>query len=174
MQYISDPVTKLDLVKARLDVAAQNAKQLLEVNLEVDRATMLREDKLSRDVEVFNHKRRFKQKDKIAPPLPHYFTEDSLKHVLKNNPVARTPMPGAPTSDNFLKYRISPNVNLPLKVDFTPVRILWSKEKEAAEEQQNRQEEIRMQREREHKRLTNLVKFCKDQGKQAGKPTLDS
>ena len=75
-------------------------------------------------------------------------------------------MPGAPTSDNFLKYRISPNVNLPLKVDFSQVKILWSKEKEAAEEEQKRLEEIRLLKEREHKRLTNLVKFCKDHGMQ--------
>jgi hypothetical protein len=71
-------------------------------------------------------------------------------------------MPGAPTSDNFLKYRLAPNVNLPMKVDFSQVRILWSKEKEAAEEEQKRLEEIRLQKEKEHKRLNNLVSFCKD------------
>jgi len=143
MQYISDPVAKLDLVQARLDVAAKNAKQMQEYDLEVERATMIREDKLSKECEEFNHRRKFRQKDKIPPPLPHYFTDDSLKHVLKNKAVARTPMPGAPTSDNFLKYRISPNVNLPMKVDFSQVKILWSKEKEAAEEEQKRLEEIR-------------------------------
>jgi hypothetical protein len=165
MQYISDPVVKLDLVQARLDVAARNAKQMQEYDLEVERATMVREDKHSKEVEEFNHRRKFRQKDKIPPPLPHYLTEDSQKHILKNKPVARTPMPGAPTSDNFLKYRISPNINLPMRVDFTQVKILWSKEKEAAEEEQKRLEELRQQKEREHKRLCNLVKFCKDHGK---------
>jgi len=146
-------------------VAARNAKQMKEYDLEVERATMIREDKLSKEVEEYSHRRKFRQKDKIPPPLPQYFTDDSFKHVLKNKPVARTPMPGAPTTDNFLKYRISPNVNLPMRVDFSQVKILWSKEKEAAEEEQKRLEEIRLQKEREHKRLSNLVKFCKDHGK---------
>ncbi len=99
---------------------------------------MIREDKLSRDVEEFNHRQKFKQKDKIPPQMPIYFTDEQHKQIIKNKPVARTPPPNAPTSENFLKYRVGPNSQLPAKVDFAKVKILWSKEKEAAEEELKR------------------------------------
>ncbi len=56
MQYISDPATKLDLVQARIEVAAKGARQMLDFEVDMERATMTREDKLSREVEEFNHR----------------------------------------------------------------------------------------------------------------------
>jgi hypothetical protein len=52
-----------------------------------------------------------------------------------------------------------------MKIDFSKVKVLWSKQKEAAEEEEKRQEELRIEKEREHERLNKLVKFCKDVGK---------
>lgn len=93
--------------------------------------------------------------------MPPYFTDDLFKQVFKNKPVQRTPVPGAPTSENFLRHRIGPNVQLPQKIDLLKVKVLWSRGREEAEEEERRKEEIRKQKEIQHRRLINLVTFSK-------------
>ena len=129
MQYISEPNSRLDYIKERLDIAAKGARQMHDYETDMERATMSREDKISRDYEEHIHRLKFKQKDKIPPPLPSYFNEDQHKQVLKNKPVQRNPNPTPPTTENFLRYRIGLNVSLPMKIDFSKVKVLWSKEK---------------------------------------------
>lgn len=51
MQYISNPNSRLDHVKERLEVAAKGAKQILGYETDMERATMTREDKMSKDYE---------------------------------------------------------------------------------------------------------------------------
>jgi hypothetical protein len=58
-----------------------------EHTLEMERLTMQREDKLSLEVEEFMHREKFKQKDEFPPSLPIYFTDDTMKKVIKNKPV---------------------------------------------------------------------------------------
>lgn len=63
-------------------------------------------------------------------------------------------------SDNFIKYRINSANILPAAFDLSKVKILWSKEKELAEEELAKKEEIKMKKEKEHIRLNDLVKFA--------------
>ena len=102
-----------ELEKEQDSIKQHGARPQQEFEIEMQRLLMVREDKLSRDVEEFAHRERFKQKDKFPPPMPPYFTDDLFKQVFKNKPVQRTPVPGAPTSENFLRHRIGPNVQLP-------------------------------------------------------------
>jgi hypothetical protein len=62
---------------------------------------------------------------------------------LKNKPVQKNPNPTPPTTENFLRYRIGLNVQLPMRIDFSKVKVLWSREKQDAEEEQRRLEEIK-------------------------------
>jgi hypothetical protein len=124
----------------------------------MERLYMEREDQLTREIEEYNHRLKFIQKDMPPPFLPPYLTEDD--NPLKNKPVARTPQPNAPMTDNFVKYKI--NIQIPSKIDLSQVKVLWSKEKENAEEERQRLEELRLKKEAEHKRLTNLVLFSRD------------
>ena len=47
---------------------------------------MEREDKLSLEIEEFNHKQKFNQKDLKPPSLPPYLTD------LENNPLKNIPV----------------------------------------------------------------------------------
>ena len=142
-QYISQPGSRLEQPKERVEVATKGVRYIMSYETDMERATMSREDKMSRDYEEFIHRQKFKQKDKIPPQLPIYFTDDQHKQVLKNKPVQRNPVPSAPTTENFLRYRIGLNVSLPMKIDFSKVKVLWSKEKQDAEEEQRRLDELR-------------------------------
>jgi hypothetical protein len=67
-----------------------------EHQLEMERLTMKREDKLSMEVEEFIHREKFKQKDEFPPALPVYFTDENFKQMLRNKPVQKTPLPSVP------------------------------------------------------------------------------
>jgi len=71
--------------------------------LEMERLVMEREDKLSRDIEEFNHRRLFIQKDMKPPLLPPCLTAED--RPLRNKPVWPNPVPNAPMIDNFVKYK---------------------------------------------------------------------
>lgn len=58
-----------------------------EYELEMERMTMQREDKHSREIEEYLHQQKFKQKDKFPPAMPHFFTDDNFKQIIKNKPV---------------------------------------------------------------------------------------
>ena len=64
--------------------------------LDMERLTMSREDKLSQEVEEFMHREKFKQKDEFPPTLSVYFTDENYKQILKNKPVQKTPLPSVP------------------------------------------------------------------------------
>ena len=66
------------------------------MNVEVERMTMIREDKLSLTVEEYNHRIKFIQKDLIPPPMASFLVDDNFKHIFKNKPVQVTPVPNAP------------------------------------------------------------------------------
>jgi hypothetical protein len=89
-------VARIELIEERVELATKQVKQLSDFELEMERLTMSREDKLSREVEEHNHRELFKQKDLFPPVMPSYFTDDSLKKYLKNKPVQPIPTPGAP------------------------------------------------------------------------------
>lgn len=74
-----------------------------EYELEMERLTMEREDKLSREFEEYSHRLKFIQKDMSPPLLPPYLTEIE-NNPLKNKLVQRIPIPSAPATDNFVKY----------------------------------------------------------------------
>lgn len=63
--------------------------------------------------------------------LPPYLLEDN--NPLKNKPVAKTPLPTAPMTDNYAKYSI--NLKLPGAINLSNVKILYSKEKEDEDEE---------------------------------------
>ncbi|CDW74934.1 adenylate cyclase [Stylonychia lemnae] len=152
----------------RINIVSQGIKQMQEYEQEMDRLFMEREDKLSREIEEYSHKLKFIQKDMHPPLLPPYLTESD--NPLKNKPVQKTPMPNAPMTDNFVKYRINFQSSLPNKINLSSVKILWSIEKQQEEEEKNRLEEQRIQREKNHMKLTDLLKFSKDiQNKQHSK-----
>jgi hypothetical protein len=88
-----------------MNAVSQGIKQMAEYELEYERMLMQREDKLSRDVEEYNHRLKFIQKD-MKPPLMPPFLYDPVSNPLKNKPVVRTPIPNPPMTDNFVKYKI--------------------------------------------------------------------
>lgn len=97
--------------------------------LEMHRLMMEREDKLSREIEEYNHRLKFIQKDMKPPMLPIYLTQED--NPLKNKPVQRIPLPSAPMTDNFyLKFRVGLQGQIPSKIDLSSVKILWSRQKQ--------------------------------------------
>mmetsp|Transcript_6751 Transcript_6751/g.5037 ORF Transcript_6751/g.5037 Transcript_6751/m.5037 type:complete len:111 (+) Transcript_6751:36-368(+) len=103
-----------------------------EFELEMERLFMEREDQLSRKYEEHLHRDKFKQKGVPPPIMPPFLMNDYEGASLKNKPVAKTPFPSAPMSDNFLKYAI--NVKIPLKIeDWGMIKIKYSKQKEMEE-----------------------------------------
>ncbi len=60
-------------------------------------------------------------------------------------------------TDNFAKYKINLQSQLPSKVDLSKVKILWSKSKEEEELEKAKQEELQRKRESERKRLGKLA-----------------
>lgn len=114
----------------------KKVKNLTEDELGLERLVMTREDKLSRNLEEHNHRMKFTQKDLFPPSMPPYFTDDAYKQYLKNKPVQKIPSLGVPQSENFLRYRIGQNIQIPRRIDLLTVKVLWSKEQEQAEEEQ--------------------------------------
>ena len=129
-----------------MKVVSQGLRQMQEYELEMERLFMEREDKLSRENEDYQHRLKFIQKDMHPPLLPPYLTEGE-DNPLKNKPVQQTPIPNAPMTDNFVKYRVNLANTIPNKINLLKVKILWSIEKQQEQEEQNRAEEIRIKRE---------------------------
>lgn len=60
---------------------------MAEMNVDMERMMMEREDKLSTDVRFHNHKLKFKDKDLLPPSLPAYLSnEEGIKNPLKIKP----------------------------------------------------------------------------------------
>eukprot|EP00347_Sterkiella_histriomuscorum_P018508 403345246 len=141
----------------RINVVNQGLKQMQEYELEIERLVMEREDKLSREIEEYMHRSKFIQKDMHPPFLPPYLTEPD--NPLKNKPVQQNPIPSAPMTDNFVKYRINLSNSLPAKIQLSSVKILWSRQKQEEEDEKQRMEFEKQRREKEHKILSELLNF---------------
>ena len=107
------------------------------MNRDIDRLQMQAEDEYSMKVEVFNHRQKFAQKDEFPPEMPAAFKETGIDDApagpLAYHELRPTPRPQEPTKDNYQAYEIK--LKLPEKIDLTKVKVLWSKEKETAEQE---------------------------------------
>lgn len=68
-----------------------------------------------------------------------------------------TPRPDGPVSDNYSRFAL--NIKLQPKIDLAHVKVLWSKEKETAEQEQQRKEELARKKLEKKKKLAKLVQF---------------
>lgn len=122
---------------------------------------MQAEDDLSLKFEIFAHKQKFAQKDESAPSMPAVLRENGLNGapagVLAYRDLRPTPRPQEPEKDNYQRFEIK--LKLPTKLDLKQVKVVWSKEKETAEQEQQRMAEAARRKEEKRLRLTKLVKF---------------
>lgn len=66
--------------------------------------------------------------------------------------------PVEPSFDSYQKFETS--VKLPKSLDLSSVKVLWSKEKETAEQENRRREEIARKLREQKQKLANLVKHA--------------
>lgn len=143
--------------------------QQREAQLEIDRMQMAAEDELSMKAEIFNHKQKFAQKDEFPPVLPKVFTDIGWGGFdvgpLSYKALQPTPRAGEPAKDNYARFELK--LRLPQQIDLTKVKVIWSKEKETAEQEAQRKAEAARRKEEKRQRLTKLAKFSKTSAQQA-------
>ena len=129
--------------------------------LDVERLEMANEDKRSLEVELFRQKEHFKQRNDVPPQIPSVMmdlgTEDSEGGPLTYRPLVASIKPEEPTVDNYQRFQMK--VKLPDKIDLSKVKVLWSKEKETAEQEQQRLAELARRKEENEQRLQGLMNF---------------
>ena len=72
----------------------------------------------------------------------------------------RTPRPSEPQRDNYQRFEIK--LRLPGKVDLSRVKVLWSKEKETAEQEAQRKAEAARRKAEKRQKLSSLVQLSKN------------
>ena len=103
---------------------------------EIECMLMQREDQLSLEYEKHIHRLKFAQKDAEPPEIPRVLANLSQNYGL----LPKTPTPSPPLVDNYTRFRF--NIKLPTKIDLKNTTVLWSKEKETAEQEAARKAEL--------------------------------
>lgn len=101
----------------------------------------------------------------MPPRLPSVFTDIGVGGFpvgpLSYKALQATPRAQEPAKDNYARFELKLRLPAPQALDLTKVKVIWSKEKETAEQEAQRKAEAARRKAERKEILTKLARFSK-------------